>query len=88
MTPQQQTMARMAALQNQQQNQQMMQTQNLNMVGLAPQSTPQMLPGQQHQQQINLQSGVMAQGNQPVQQQMSMMKQLENPHQQCMIPNR
>ena len=71
LTPQQQTMARMAALQNQQQNQQMMQGQqpnpNINMNPM--QNPPQMLPGQQ-QQQLNTQGGVM-QGNQPVQQQVN-----------------
>jgi mediator of RNA polymerase II transcription subunit 25 len=80
LTPQQQTMARMAALQNQQQNQMMQGQPNPNMNMNPMQNTPQMLPGQQ--QQMNVQTGIMAQGNQPVQQQvnpqqMSKLKQFE-----------
>lgn len=80
LTPQQQTMARMAALQNQQQNQQMMQGQqpNPNMNINPMQNTPQMLPGQQ-QQQLNAQGGVM-QGNQPVQQQVNQQQMSKNKH--------
>lgn len=67
MTPQQQAMARMAAMQNQQQTQQMMQNQQPNMVQNVMQNNQQMLPGNQVNQQQNVQG--MASQNQPLPQQ-------------------
>jgi mediator of RNA polymerase II transcription subunit 25 len=85
MTPQQQAMARMAAMQNQQQNQLMMGNQanpNMNIMPNAMQNSPQMMPGNQQQQNVQgvqgVQGGIMTQQNQPqgVQQQMSELKNL------------